>query len=61
MIYALLEISSDAQNTNSLRANYTKEVVLDIASFLFSLSAGEYQRGLYTCDSQYSSQYDSIT
>ena len=62
MIYALLEISSDAQNTNSLRADYTKDckqVALDIASFLFSLSAGEYQRGLYAHDSQSSSQYDS--
>jgi hypothetical protein len=62
MIYALLEISSDAQNTNSLRADYTKDckqVVLDTASFLFSLSAGEYQRGLYACDPQSSSQYDS--
>jgi hypothetical protein len=34
-------------------------VVLDTASFLFSLSAGEYQRGLYARELQPSSQYDS--
>ena len=41
MIYALLGISSDAQDTDNLRADYTKtvqQVVHDATSFLFSLT-----------------------